>query len=87
MERRALDVLQGLNVTTIGNIRTKVASLSGGQRQSVAISRAVMWNSRLVILDEPAAALGVAQTPASAGTCTRSAATPRRPAAPASTSG
>jgi D-xylose transport system ATP-binding protein len=62
MEKRALDVLQGLNVTTIGSIRTKVASLSGGQRQSVAISRAVMWNSRLVILDEPTAALGVAQT-------------------------
>ena len=39
-----------------------MASLSGGQRQSVAVARAVMWNSRLVILDEPTAALGVAQT-------------------------
>ena len=49
-------------MTTIRSIRQKVASLSGGQRQSVAVARAVMWNSRLVILDEPTAALGVAQT-------------------------
>jgi D-xylose transport system ATP-binding protein len=49
-------------VTTIKSIRLPVASLSGGQRQSVAVARAVMWNSRLVILDEPTAALGVAQT-------------------------
>jgi D-xylose transport system ATP-binding protein len=62
MEKRALDVLDALSVTTIGSVRTKVAALSGGQRQSVAISRAVMWNSKLVILDEPTAALGVAQT-------------------------
>ncbi len=62
MERRALEVLAGLNVTTIRSVRIPVASLSGGQRQSVAISRAVMWNSKLVILDEPTAALGVAQT-------------------------
>ena len=62
MERRALDVLVGLRVTTIGSVRTKVASLSGGQRQSVAISKAVMWNSKIVLLDEPTAALGVAQT-------------------------
>jgi D-xylose transport system ATP-binding protein len=62
MEQRALEVLDTLNVTTIGSVRTKVAALSGGQRQSVAISRAVMWNSKLVILDEPTAALGVAQT-------------------------
>lgn len=62
MERRALEVLRTLNVTTIGSVDTKVAALSGGQRQSVAISRAVMWNSKLVILDEPTAALGVAQT-------------------------
>ncbi len=62
MERRALDVLAGLNVTTIADIRTRVAALSGGQRQSVAISRAVMWNSKVVFLDEPTAALGVAQT-------------------------
>jgi D-xylose transport system ATP-binding protein len=62
MEERALEVLADLNVTTIGSVRTKVASLSGGQRQSVAISRAVMWNSKVVLLDEPTAALGVAQT-------------------------
>ena len=43
-------------------MRQLVASLSGGQRQTVAIARAVLWNSKLVILDEPTAALGVAQT-------------------------
>ncbi len=62
MEGRALDVLDSLNVTTIGSVRTRVAALSGGQRQSVAISKAVMWNSKIVILDEPTAALGIAQT-------------------------
>jgi D-xylose transport system ATP-binding protein len=62
MERRALDVLRRLNVTTIRSVRTPVSALSGGQRQSVAISRAVMWNSKVVLLDEPTAALGVAQT-------------------------
>jgi D-xylose transport system ATP-binding protein len=62
MERRALEVLRGLNVTTVRSVRTPVAALSGGQRQSVAISRAVMWNSKVVILDEPTAALGIAQT-------------------------
>ena len=62
MEARTADVLKGPRVTTISSIRQQVASLSGGQRQSVAIGRAVMWNSRLVILDEPTAALGVAQT-------------------------
>ena len=49
-------------MTTIRSVRQVVASLSGGQRQSVAVAKAVMWNSRLVILDEPTAALGVAQT-------------------------
>jgi D-xylose transport system ATP-binding protein len=49
-------------VTTIRSIRQPVASLSGGQRQSVAVAKAVQWNSKLVILDEPTAALGVAQT-------------------------
>jgi len=62
MERDALGVLDGLRVTTIQSVRQSVASLSGGQRQSVAISRAVMWSAKLVILDEPTAALGVAQT-------------------------
>jgi D-xylose transport system ATP-binding protein len=62
MEARTADTLKGLRVTTISSIRQAVASLSGGQRQSVAIGRAVMWNSRVVILDEPTAALGVAQT-------------------------
>lgn len=62
MERHALDVLRRLNVTTIGDVRSTVSALSGGQRQSVAISRAVMWNSKIVLLDEPTAALGVAQT-------------------------
>jgi D-xylose transport system ATP-binding protein len=62
MEEKSLEVLSSLKVTTIRSVRTPVASLSGGQRQSVAISRAVMWNSKIVILDEPTAALGVAQT-------------------------
>jgi len=54
--------LDGLSVRTVKSIRQKVASLSGGQRQTVAIARAVLWNSKVVILDEPTAALGVAQT-------------------------
>jgi D-xylose transport system ATP-binding protein len=62
MEAKARETLAGLRVTTIRSIRQTVATLSGGQRQSVAVARAVMWNSRLVILDEPTAALGVAQT-------------------------
>ena len=62
MEKRSLEVLDGLHVTTIQSVRQWVASLSGGQRQSVAISRAVMWSAKVVILDEPTAALGVAQT-------------------------
>jgi len=62
MEARTAETLRSLRVTTISSIRQQVASLSGGQRQSVAIGRAVMWNSRVVILDEPTAALGVAQT-------------------------
>jgi len=62
MERRTAETMKSLAVTTIRSIRQPVATLSGGQRQSVAVARAVMWNSRLVILDEPTAALGVAQT-------------------------
>jgi D-xylose transport system ATP-binding protein len=62
MERHTAETMKSLAVTTIGSIRQPVARLSGGQRQSVAVARAVMWNSRVVILDEPTAALGVAQT-------------------------
>ena len=62
MEQRTAETLKSLAVTTIRSIRQQVATLSGGQRQSVAVARAVMWNSKLVILDEPTAALGVAQT-------------------------
>ena len=62
MEQRTAETLDSLAVTTIPSIRQHVAALSGGQRQSVAVARSVMWNSRVVILDEPTAALGVAQT-------------------------
>jgi D-xylose transport system ATP-binding protein len=62
MESRTAETLRGLAVTTIRSTRQNIASLSGGQRQSVAVAKAVMWNSKLVILDEPTAALGVAQT-------------------------
>ena len=62
METRTAETMKSLAVTTIRSIRQPVATLSGGQRQSVAVARAVMWNSKLVILDEPTAALGVAQT-------------------------
>jgi ABC-type sugar transport system ATPase subunit len=62
MEQAASDTLTTLAVTTVRSIRQPVASLSGGQRQSVAIAKAVLWNSKLVIMDEPTAALGVAQT-------------------------
>ena len=62
MESRARKTLDGLSVRTLRSVRQTVSSLSGGQRQTVAIARAVLWNSKLVILDEPTAALGVAQT-------------------------
>ncbi len=62
MEKRATDTLKGLSVRTLKSVRQQVSSLSGGQRQTVAIARAVLWNSKMVILDEPTAALGVAQT-------------------------
>jgi ABC-type sugar transport system ATPase subunit len=62
MERAAAETLASLGVTTVRSIRQPVGSLSGGQRQSVAVAKAVMWNSRLVIMDEPTAALGVTQT-------------------------
>jgi ABC-type sugar transport system ATPase subunit len=62
MELAARKTLEELRVTTIRSIRQPVASLSGGQRQSVAVAKAVMSKAKLVILDEPTAALGVAQT-------------------------
>ena len=62
MERAAAETLASLRVTTVRSIRQPVGSLSGGQRQSVAVAKAVMWNSKLVIMDEPTAALGVVQT-------------------------
>ena len=62
MELQAAETLSTLRVTTVRSIRQPVASLSGGQRQSVAVAKAVMWNSKLVLLDEPTAALGVVQT-------------------------
>jgi D-xylose transport system ATP-binding protein len=62
MEDRARQTLASLSVRTVKSVRQSVASLSGGQRQTVAIAKAVLWNSRVVLLDEPTAALGVAQT-------------------------
>ena len=62
MEQRTSETLKSLSVTTIRSVRQPVATLSGGQRQSVAVARAVLWNNRVVFLDEPTAALGVAQT-------------------------
>ena len=62
MEHKAIETLDSLSVTTLRSVRQSVAELSGGQRQAVAVAKAVMWNSRVVILDEPTAALGVAQT-------------------------
>ncbi|GAA0244473.1 ATP-binding cassette domain-containing protein [Saccharothrix mutabilis subsp. mutabilis] len=62
MEQAARKTLTSLSVRTVKSVRTQVASLSGGQRQTVAIAKAVLWNSKVVLLDEPTAALGVAQT-------------------------
>jgi len=62
MEFAAAKALQSLSVRTVKSLRQKVSSLSGGQRQTVAISRTVLRDAKLVILDEPTAALGVAQT-------------------------
>jgi D-xylose transport system ATP-binding protein len=62
MERLATKALQSLSVKTVKSVRQKVSSLSGGQRQTVAIARSVLREAKLVILDEPTAALGVAQT-------------------------
>ena len=62
MEAAARDTLAKLSVRTLKSVRQLVSSLSGGQRQTVAIAKAVLWESKVVILDEPTAALGVAQT-------------------------
>ncbi len=62
MEQLARETLKSLSVRTVKSVRQSVASLSGGQRQTVAIAKSVLWNSKIVLLDEPTAALGVAQT-------------------------
>jgi len=62
MEKATVETLNSLSVSTLRSVRQPVASLSGGQRQAIAVAKAVMWNSKVVILDEPTAALGVAQT-------------------------
>ena len=62
MEKKAKQTLADLSVVTIRSIRQPVGSLSGGQRQAVAVAKAVMRQAKLVILDEPTAALGVTQT-------------------------
>ncbi|ATE53146.1 ATP-binding cassette domain-containing protein [Actinosynnema pretiosum] len=62
MEQAARKTLTSLSVRTVKSVRTQVSSLSGGQRQTVAIAKAVLWDSKVVLLDEPTAALGVAQT-------------------------
>jgi D-xylose transport system ATP-binding protein len=62
MEMSARETLASLSVRTVKSVRQPVASLSGGQRQTVAIAKAVLGHSKVVVLDEPTAALGVAQT-------------------------
>jgi D-xylose transport system ATP-binding protein len=62
MERQAMQVLASLSVRTVRSVRQVVSNLSGGQRQTVAIAKSVLWRSKIVILDEPTAALSVTQT-------------------------
>jgi D-xylose transport system ATP-binding protein len=62
MEQRSTELLRQLAVRTLRSVRTEVGSLSGGQRQTVAIARSMLGEAKMVMLDEPTAALGVAQT-------------------------